>query len=584
MAAPRTPSRPGRTLLALFAVLAGLTGVMFLHGQTTPRLALDLAGGTSVTLTAETEGGGSPPDAQMQQAVKIIRNRVNGLGVSEAEVSRQGADHIVVQVPGTGDQRRVVDLIGTTAQLQFRQVLVSAGPGPLTGAGPSPSPSGKEDKAGQSPSPSPSATPAPQATARPRALSRALTDPSAQPSPSATPTPSASLPTDLQEQLDQLIRRQDGQLDYAGIGDKAVITQFERLDCTAQDKKAPGADDPAKQWVAACGEDGSAKYILGPVRVEGRQIDEAEAVPPNMQEGRSTWSVQLKFKSQGARQFAELTEEAYRASVSSPRRQIAIVLDGRVVSAPQINEPITGGTASIDGPAETFTQTYAIDLANKLKYGALPLKFERGQAETVSSTLGSDQLEKGMQAGALGLALVVAYSLLYYRGLGLVSVASLAVAAAITYLAVVLLGYEGTLGFRLSLAHVIGLIVSIGIAADSFIVYFERLRDELREGRPLRSAVESAWVRARRTILVADAVMFIGAAVLYVLAVGGVKGFAFAIGLTTLIDVVVVFFFTKPMVTLLARRRFFARGHRWSGLDPDRLRKSRPAPSLAEES
>jgi preprotein translocase subunit SecD len=218
-----------------------------------------------------------------------------------------------------------------------------------------------------------------------------------------------------------------------------------------------------------------------------------------------------------------------------------------------------------------------------LKYGALPLKFDKSSIETVSSTLGSDQLQKGMQAGAIGLVLVLAYSLLYYRGLGLVSMASLTVAAGITYLSVVLLGSESTLGFRLSLAHVIGLIVSIGIAADSFIVYFERLRDELREGRSLRPAVESAWKRARRTILVADAVMFIGAAVLYVLAVGGVKGFAFAIGLTTLIDIVVVFLFTKPMVALLARRDFFAKGHRWSGLDPERLRKTRPVPSLTKE-
>ncbi|HEX2316948.1 MAG TPA: protein translocase subunit SecD [Thermomonospora sp.] len=566
MAPPSTSSRPGRTILLLFAVLAGLTGVMFLQGQTTPKLALDLAGGTTVTLTAVTEGGKNPPGAQMQQAVTIIRDRVNGLGVSEAEVSRQGDNHIVVQVPGTEDQRRIVDLIGTTAQLQFRQVYaVGAG----TPVNPAPSPSVSRSPGG---GPTGSPSPTPGATARPRALSQAL----AEPSPS--PTPSVSVPPDPS--------RLGGQ-DFSGIDDPAVIAQFQRLDCTRADRKAPGADDPRRRWVAACDQDGQGKYILGPVRVEGREVSSATAVPPNPQEGQTSWSVQLEFKSRGGNQFGDLTADAYRqyqADPATPRRQIAIVLDGQVVSAPEITRgAIRGGTASIDGPPTSFNQRYATDLANVLKYGALPLKFEKSSIETVSSTLGSDQLEKGLQAGALGLVLVVAYSLLYYRGLGLVSVASLAVAAAVTYLSVVLLGSESTLGFRLSLAHVIGLIVSIGIAADSFIVYFERLRDELREGRPLRPAVETAWKRARRTILVADAVMFIGAAVLYFLAVGGVKGFAFAIGLTTLIDVVVVFLFTKPMVALLSRRAFFARGHRWSGLDPKRLRRSRPAPSLTKE-
>ncbi|REE94677.1 protein translocase subunit SecD [Thermomonospora umbrina] len=579
MASPSTSPRPGRTILLLFAVLAVLTGVMFLQEQPTPKLALDLAGGTTVTLTAVTESGANPPGAQMQQAVTIIRDRVNGLGVSEAEVSRQGDNHIVVQVPGTEDQRRIVDLIGTTAQLQFRQVyaLGVSTPRQAPTPGSPPTPTSSRSPAG-GPSPTPSAT------ARPRALSAALAAPSPSPSGSGgsgapSPSPSTSIPPDP--------RQQWGGQDFSGIEDPAVIAQFQSLDCTRTDRKAPGADDPRRRWVAACDQDGAGKYILGPVRVEGREVSSATAVPPNVQEGQTSWSVQLDFKSRGGREFGRLTADAYRqyqVSPSSPRRQIAIVLDGQVVSAPEITRgAIQGGTASIDGPPDSFNQTYATDLANVLKYGALPLKFEKSSIETVSSTLGSDQLEKGLQAGALGLVLVVAYSLLYYRGLGLVSVAGLAVAAAITYLSVVLLGSEGTLGFRLSLAHVIGLIVSIGIAADSFIVYFERLRDELREGRQLRPAVESAWKRARRTILVADAVMFIGAAVLYLLAVGGVKGFAFAIGLTTLIDVLVVFLFTKPMVAVLARRPFFAEGHKWSGLDPERLRKTGPAPSLTKE-
>jgi preprotein translocase subunit SecD len=342
----------------------------------------------------------------------------------------------------------------------------------------------------------------------------------------------------------------------------------------------PGANDPNRPWIAACDqkvENGRiAKYILGPVRVLGEQVSGADAMPPDAQQGQSSWWVSMKFKSQGAKQFGAVTTDAYRAyqqNSNSPQSQVAIILDGQVVSAPSISRgAITGGTAQIDGPPESFTQTYASDLANVLKYGALPLEFTQSSIDEVSSTLGADQLEGGMIAGGIGLVLVVLYCLLYYRGLGLVAVSSLVVASAITYVSVVILGEN--MGFRLSLPHIIGLIVSIGITADSFIIYFERLRDELRAGRTLRPSVEVAWKRARRTILVADAVTFLAALVLYFLAVGGVRGFAFAMGLTTLIDVVVVFFFTKPLVAVLSRGRFFGRGHPMSGLDAKRLRRT----------
>jgi preprotein translocase subunit SecD len=271
-----------------------------------------------------------------------------------------------------------------------------------------------------------------------------------------------------------------------------------------------------------------------------------------------------------------VTTAASRAQAGSPQRQVAIILDGLVVSAPSIdNGPISGGSAQIYGPPESFTQQYATDLSNVLKYGALPLKFQQSAIETVSPTLGRDQLNAGLLAGAIGMILVVLYCLLYYRGLGLVAILSLVVAAAVTYLSVVLLG--AFIEFRLSLAGIAGLIVAIGITADSFIVYFERLRDEVREGRSLRSATERGWQRARRTILVADAVSFLAAAVLYIVSIGNVKGFAFTLGLTTIIDVVVVFLFSKPLVSLLVRFKFFSRGHRLSGLDPNRLGMKRPA-------
>ncbi len=584
MASPRNAPKPGRTLLALFAVLVVLAGLAVWQGRTTPKLGLDLAGGTTVTLTAKTPGGGDPPAEQMNQAVKIMTQRVNGRGVSDAEVAKQGSNNIVVNVPGEG-QSRVVSLIGTTAKLQFRQVFATADGHPSGGASPSPSPShsakdkgDKNDKgakdggksASPSASPTASASPSSSSTPRGKALSQALTAPTPKPSGGATPSPSSPL---VQPSGQPSAPAQD----YPGVTDKAVIKQFEALDCYSGDRHAPGANDPSRKFVAACDQDEEngqvTKYILGPVRVLGENVDKANAMPPNAQQGQASWSVSLKFDGKGARQFGEVTTDASRAyqqNPSSPQAQVAIVLDGQVVSAPAIREgPITGGTASIDGPPESFDQQYATDLANVLKYGALPLEFTQSSIDEVSSTLGSDQLTGGLIAGAIGLGLVVLYCLFYYRGLGLVAVSSLVVASAVTYLAVVILG-EG-MGFRLSLPHIIGLIVSIGITADSFIVYFERVRDELRAGRKLRSSVETAWKRARRTILVADAVTFLAALVLYFLAVGGVAGFAFAMGLTTLIDIIVVFFFTKPMVALLSRTKFFGRGHPMSGLDPRRL-------------
>ncbi|MXQ67494.1 protein translocase subunit SecD [Actinomadura rayongensis] len=562
---------------------------MFLQGRTTPKLGLDLAGGTTVTLTAKTERGKNPPASQMDQAIKIINQRVNGLGVSDAEVAKQGSNNIVVNVPGEG-QSRVVGLIGTTAKLQFRQVFAVTDGRPIQLKGATP------DK-GAKPSASPSATPSssvsasPSATPRGRALSGALalptplaspsatTKPSGKPSASPSATPSAT-PTQAPPTLAEL--KQELALP-AGVSDD-VVRQFATQSCYGTDRRAAGSNDPNRAWVVSCDQQEESgafrKYILGPVAVHGEEVASADAIAPNAQNGTASWSVALKFKHKGADQFAKVTGDAYKAASGSPQRQVAIVLDGQVVSAPSIdNGAIAGGTASIYGSADSFTQTYASDLANVLKYGALPLEFKQSSIDEVSSTLGSDQLRGGLIAGAIGLVLVVLYCMLYYRGLGLVAVSSLIVASVITYVSVVILGEN--VGFRLSLPHIIGLIVSIGITADSFIVYFERLRDELRAGRRLRPSVEAAWKRARRTILVADAVTFIAALVLFFLAVGGVAGFAFAMGLTTLIDVVVVFFFTKPLVTLLSRTSFFGRGHPWSGLDPRKLHKAEPATATA---
>ena len=216
-----------------------------------------------------------------------------------------------------------------------------------------------------------------------------------------------------------------------------------------------------------------------------------------------------------------------------------------------------------------FNQKSATELANVLKYGALPLAFDISEVANVSATLGGEQLRAGIIAGIIGLALVVGYCFLYYRGLGIVVVASLAIAGMLTYAAMVLLG--GSVGFALNLAGIAGAIVAIGITADSFVIYFERIRDEVREGRSLRTSVETGWRRARQTILIADTVSLLSALILFILAIGSVKGFAFTLGLTTMIDVLVVFTFTKPLMSLLARTRFYGGGHRLSGLDPAHL-------------
>jgi preprotein translocase subunit SecD len=338
--------------------------------------------------------------------------------------------------------------------------------------------------------------------------------------------------------------------------------QFASFDCTLPENRQGTGTDLPSQTIVACDRAGLTKYILGPAEVLGRQISEASA-GIDTQAG-SAWFVSLTFNSEGTSAFAAVTSRV--TSLPEPNNQLAIVLDGLVVSAPRINEAIPSGTAQITG---SFTQLEANDLANVLKYGALPLAFDRGEVQQVSPTLGADQLDAGLIAGALGLGLVVIFTLAYYRVLGFVTVGSLAIAGAMLYLLFLLLGQW--IGFTLTLAGIAGAIVAIGVTADSFIVYFERVRDEMREGRSLRTAVETGWIRARRTILIADFVSLIAAVLLYFFAVGGVRGFAFTLGLTTVIDLIIIFVFTKPALVLVSRLKFFNSGHRLSGFSSKSL-------------
>ncbi|MEU3355599.1 protein translocase subunit SecD [Streptomyces sp. NPDC037389] len=576
MAAPkkgrRSPGgqgRPGRVLALILIAMVALTGGMFASGHTTPRLGIDLAGGTSFTLEAKNQPG--RPNAinktNMDTAVGIIERRVNGLGVTEAEVQTQGSKHIIVNIPRGTNAKQARQQVGTTAQLGFRPVLTATAgvkapqPTPGSSAGKGKGDQDKGDKSGDKnkPSGSPSTSASPQG----RPVTDAL-------KADGTPTPQATA-SDGKKDDAKDAKKDDKKAPTPtptpATGDMAALQkQFDALDCSTKESRAKANEaasfakptDP----VVACRKDGSVKEILGPVAVEGTAIKDANAVFDA--QGGKGWLVQLKFDSSGAKKFAQVTGQL--AGKPSPQNQFAIVLDGEVVSDPSVSTSIVGGQAEISGG---FTQESAQDLANVLSYGALPLSFDVVTEQSVTAALGGEQLRAGLIAGAIGLALVVLYLVIYYRGLALVALASLACSAALTYTIMVLLG--PAIGFALNLPAVCGAIVAIGITADSFIVYFERIRDEIREGRTLRPAVERGWPRARRTILVSDFVSFLAAAVLFIVTVGKVQGFAFTLGLTTLLDVVVVFFFTKPLMTILARRKFFASGHPWSGLDPQRL-------------
>ncbi|MGW2636732.1 protein translocase subunit SecD [Streptomyces sp. NPDC001348] len=572
MAAPKrgrsasAQSKPGRSLALILIAIAALTGGMFASGNTTPRLGIDLAGGTSITLKAKADQGSAINQANMNTAVDIMNRRVNGLGVSEAEVQTQGKDHIIVNIPKGTNSKEAQQQVGTTAKLYFRPVLASE---PSGGAAQSPSPSTSAGGSGSgSPSPSSSATskekasspssasPTATATSQGRAVSDALKD---DPTPSSSSSPSASSGSKASPS--------PSASPSSGISAEAakLQAQYTALDCTkSADRAKAGTSAKPGESTVACGKirDVWYKYLLGPAAVDGTDVKKAQAVFGT--QGTVGWQVQMTFTGGGSKKFADITSQL--AKNQGVQKEFAIVLDGDVVSSPNVDQAITGGQAEISG---SFTQQEAQSLGNMLSYGALPLSFKEDTVTTVTAALGGEQLHAGLLAGAIGLALVVIYLVIYYRGLSLVAMASLLVSAALTYVIMSLLG--PAIHFALNLPAVCGAIVAIGITADSFIVYFERIRDEIREGRTLRPAVERAWPRARRTVLVSDFVSFLAAAVLFIVTVGKVQGFAFTLGLTTVLDVVVVFFFTKPLMTLLARRKFFANGHKWSGLDPKSL-------------
>lgn len=515
--ASSTPTRHAwRVLLGLLLVTAALFGINalgvygFKQSSWAPELALDLQGGTQIILSAVTEDGSDPTQEQLDQASDIIRQRVDASGVAEADITTEGGRNIVVQIPGEADEE-TLERIRAAAQLELRPVIyTTAAATEFTG-----------EDGNATPYPSP--------------------DPSANATPTVEPTDSSDLSW-VTEKLQQ---------------------EFLAYDCANPQNDPSNA--PADQPLITCDDLGSTKYILGPQELDGTAIDDATS---GRDPRSGAWMVQLDLDDDGAGVFGDISQRLYQNKLDglSPRDQFAFVLDGKVISAPQMNGVILDGNPSISG---SFTQETAETLADQLKYGALPLSFTVESTDTVSATLGTQQLQIGLIAGLIGLALVALYSLFSYRALGWVIIASIAVMAVLTYIIICILAWR--IGYRLSLAGVAGLIVSIGFTADSFIVYFERIRDELRDGKSVTSAVEDGWGRAKRTIYISKSINVLAAVVLYVLADATVKGFAFTLGLTTLIDVFIFVIFTHPVMQLLVRTKFFGEGHKLSGLDPESL-------------
>ena len=577
--------RPVRALVTLtVAIVAACAALAIGHlakgVSPYPDLALDLKGGTQLILTPTptSEGQRAITEEDITQAIAIIRNRIDASGVSESEISSLGSSNIMVSIPGTPSQEQL-DLIRSSSQMNFRPVL-RIGPAqdilhnqqqpkvdnPQSGAqsgaqsgeqsgAQSGEQSGEQSGAGAADT----AQSGVQSTAMDEATARRAADKDGDGVLSDTPATTPENASDLAWVTEQ------------------VMYDFLTLDCSAS-ADVKRVEGPADKPYAACDESGQVKYILGPVAVPGSDLEAASAALATNGTGQSTgqWIVSLRFNHEGAEKFKETSTILYGYHDSDPqgasyrgspdRNSFAVVLDGTVITAPSMQAIITNGEAQISG---NFTAQSAKALANQLQFGSLPLNFEVESEQQISATIGTDHLTVGLWAALIGFLLVIVYLIWQYRGLAIISAGSLVVASIITYLVITLLSWA--MGYRLSLAGVAGLIMAIGVTTDSFIVYFERVRDEVRDGRPLRAAVEEGWDRAKRTILVSDAVNLVAAVVLYLLAVGGVQGFAFTLGITTVIDIAVIFLFTHPMMELLIRTRFFGEGHKLSGLDPEHL-------------
>ena len=618
--------RPGRRLLMFVLVIiigfgALVVGTMRHKASLTPGLALDLEGGTQIILTPTTSDGSAISDNDVEQAIEVIRQRVDASGVSEAQISRQGGQNIVVSLPGKPSQA-TLELVRTSAVMYFRPVIRIlpgsaqqaakniASQNPSAAATPTPAdqPTAQaqpDPNAGQEatqPAEDSADTEGGQATGQEGQDGAAAQEPAATSEPTAQNTEQPKTPEEIAKRLADV--NQDGVISSDPLpatsqdnsSDSWITEQLlydgYMTDCS-DPKNLTGQTQDPKVAVISCSKDAGSQqhgaYILGPADITGTELKSANSGLETDSRGQTTnkWIVSLAFNPDGTKKFSELSKRllAYRDQAtaagaqgaqgaqnqdSQAKAQFAIVLDGLTIMASGFNSdvhsPITDGRVQITGG---FNQNQANTLANQLSFGSLPLSFTVQSEQQISATLGTEQLRNGLIAGLIGFGLIILYLAWQYRGLAVVAVASLVVAAAGTYLVIAAL--SASMGYRLSLAGVAGLIISIGITVDSFIIYFERVRDEVRQGRTLKTAIDEGWKHARRTILVSDAVNLVAAVVLYFLAVGGVQGFAFTLGVTTCVDLAIIIFFTHPFMEWIVRFRFFGEGHRLSGLDPEHL-------------
>lgn len=497
-----TVGRLRAKLFGFLAVVVALVGVTLASGNT-PLLGLDLQGGISVVL----EPVGDFRPGSLDVAVDIIRSRVDSLGVAEPEISRQG-DNVVVDLPGVENRNKARRLVGQTAELRFRPVLAVLPP-----AG------GTEASSASPPTTSAGSVPTSEA---------------------GTPTTTTTLPPD------EAARRAV----VASCNPDAVLA-LDRVPTTsrADDRRGDCVVLPLR---ATDGDKAPGRLYLGPTELTGKDVDKARR---EFRQGEG-YTVTMTLTGDGLDTFNALAARSFPQP--PPRNEVAIVLDGVVQSNPAFRSPSFDGPVQISG---NFSATEASDLAKLINYGALPVQLEELTVQDVSPTLGKDQLRAGIIAGVIGLILVSLYMLVYYRILGLVVILGTLISAALLLVVVssvvgeVILEFLGGSGRPvLTLAGVTGLIVSIGVTVDSYVVYFERLKDEVRSGRTVRTSADRGFTRSFRTIVAADLVSFLGAAILFLLAVGSVKGFAFFLGLSTLLDLAVAFFFMHPLVSLLARR------------------------------
>ncbi|RJN31283.1 protein translocase subunit SecD [Nesterenkonia natronophila] len=549
MAASKPVRRARAALVVLFLLLVGMGGglaygVQQGQAQWAPLLALDLEGGTQMVLSPQVETGEEIDDDQLDQAVEIIRQRVDGTGVAEAEIAVQGAENVVVGLPGVPDEE-TRQLIQASAAMEFRPVLDARFDSEYA-----------EELQMQELSENPDITDAEREEILEQ-LDALEEDEEFDEGEQARP-----------EDFDEPTAEPEDNSDLNWITPE-LAAEFHNYECTRDLPLAEREAQDAEEPLITCNPETGEVLLLGPVDVDGDHIDDASWGTESRQDGSPTGAYEtvIHFDATGTEQFRESSTRLFGFEQGTPQNRFGIVLDGQVIVAPNMVSPITDGNARITGE---YTDEEARNLAEQLRYGSLPISFQIESEQQISATLGADQLRMGLLAGIIGLILTAGYAVYQYRALALaVTIPSLIVVGMITWWAISLLGWSD--GYRLSLAGIAGLILSIGLTADSFVVYFERVKDELREGRSLAGAVEAGWYRARRTILASKAVNVIAAVVLYLVAVGNVRGFAFTLGLTALIDVILVFLFTHPLMQLLARRKFFAAGKRFSGLSAKEL-------------